>query len=141
VDIIHEGIVVPARTTPVAITTFGYRHADAPVAHITLDLRIHFKDPHVDPHLRYLTARDAEIRTAVLLTPGVQGLVTATAAAVAAYASGPSAGPVIVAIGCQGGRHRAPAVGMALASTLTTLWGLTHISLVHRDIDKVVIDR
>jgi RNase adaptor protein for sRNA GlmZ degradation len=66
----------------VEITTFGYLHGASPAdAHLSLDLRSHFRDPHVSPELRYLTAHDAEIRTAVLSTPGIRALVDATAAA------------------------------------------------------------
>lgn len=41
---------------PVDITVvfFGYLHGEPPKA----DLRHHFRDPHVNPGLRYLTARD-----------------------------------------------------------------------------------
>ncbi|MEV5951798.1 RNase adapter RapZ, partial [Streptomyces sp. NPDC051993] len=83
----------------VEIVSFGYLHDAPPVAHLTIDLRYHFRDPHVSPELRYMTAADAPVRDAVLKTPGITGLVDATATAVAAFASGPSAGPVTVADG------------------------------------------
>jgi len=67
-----------AAGAPVEIVSFGYLHGPPPTAHLILDLRSHFRDPHVDPGLRELTA----------------------------YRSGPSAGPVTVAVGCAGGRHR-----------------------------------
>ncbi len=127
---------------PVTITTFGYLHDAPPTdATLTLDLRTHFRDPHVSPELRYLTARDEAVRTAVLTTPGIQELIDATAAAVTAYLSGPSVGPVHVAVGCAGGRHRVVAtVGEALAQTLTNLWNVP-ASVVHRDLDKDVVAR
>ncbi|WP_373922009.1 hypothetical protein [Streptomyces sp. T12] len=73
---------------------------------MTIDLRHHFRDPHVSPELRYMTADDEPVRTAVLHTPGITDLVDATGTAVAAFASGPSAGAVTVADGCAGGQHR-----------------------------------
>jgi UPF0042 nucleotide-binding protein len=125
----------------VSITTFGYLHGAPPEgAHITLDLRKHFRDPHIRPHLRYLTARDQPVRTTVLDTPGIQPLISATAAAVAAYLSGPSTGPVTVAVGCAGGRHRAAVVGAELACELSALWGVP-ARLTHRDLDKDVVER
>jgi nucleoid-associated protein YgaU len=36
--------------------TFGYGQGPAPQAHVTIDLRHHFKDPHVNDALRYLDA-------------------------------------------------------------------------------------
>lgn len=99
----------------VTITTFGYLHGDPPPAHITLDLRTHFRDPFISPELRYLTAHDAAVRTAVLDTPGIPALLEALTAAVLAYlAGGPAAAPVTVSVGCAGGRHRAASVGLFL---------------------------
>lgn len=119
----------------VTIITFGYLHAPPPAAHIIVDLRHHFRDPHVSPDLRYMTARDEAVRQAVMTTPGIAAVVEATAAMVRAYQAGPSAEPVTVAIGCAGGRHRAATVGMALAAELEG------VTLIHRDLDKAVVHR
>lgn len=118
----------------VEIISFGYLHGEAPHAHLVLDLRTHFRDPHVDPALRYLTARDVEVRDAVLRTPGIRALVDATAAAVRAYQDGPTPAPITVAVGCAGGRHRAATVAMELASQ-------TSATVVHRDLIKPVVER
>lgn len=77
----------------ITITTFGYLHDAPPPAHITLDLREHFRNPHIDPALRYLTARDIAVHTAVLDTPGIRPLLDAAEHAVLAYLDGPSAAP------------------------------------------------
>jgi RNase adaptor protein for sRNA GlmZ degradation len=124
----------------VRIITFGYLHGGAPGAHVTLDLRTHFKDPHVSPALRHMTAHDAEVRAAVAATPGIAALVEATVAAVLAYRSGPSAGPVTVAVGCAGGRHRAATVGMRLAQILADSHAVP-VTLAHRDLTKDVVNR
>lgn len=42
--------------TAVEIVSFGYLHGEPPQAHITLDLRNHFRDPHINPALREMTA-------------------------------------------------------------------------------------
>ncbi|GAA4377312.1 hypothetical protein GCM10023088_37020 [Actinomadura verrucosospora] len=132
----------PAETgrAEVQVTTFGYLHGDPPAgAHIVLDLRHHFRDPHAVRGLRDLTARDAEVRAAVLATAGIRPLIDATGAAVLAYLSGPSAGPVMVAVGCAGGRHRAATVGSVLAAMLADLD--VPVTLAHRDIAKAVVQR
>lgn len=124
---------------PIQITTFGYLHGDAPEAHLTLDLRKHFRDPHIDPALRDLDARDPRVIDAVLSTPGFLGLLHATAATVRAFLAGPTAAEVRVAIGCAGGRHRAAVAGNVLAADLIVdTFGVT---LVHRDLDKAVVTR
>jgi UPF0042 nucleotide-binding protein len=116
------------------ITSFGYLHADPPPADITLDLRTHFRDPHVNPDLRYLTGRDAAVRNAVLNTPGIRALVEAVVALVRAYETGPTAADITIAVGCAGGRHRAATVAMELGAHLRA-------SVHHRDLDKGVVDR
>lgn len=123
----------------VEIVSFGYLHGEPPTAHLTIDLRHHFRDPHVSPELRHMTADDEPVRTTVLNTPGITALVDATATAVAAFASGPSAGPVTVADGCAGGRHRAPTFARALAEQLTAA-GHT-VTIRHRDMAEPVVER
>ncbi|MFD5345439.1 ATPase [Streptomyces anulatus] len=123
----------------VEIVSFGYLHGEPPAAHLTIDLRHHFRDPHVRPELRYMTADDAPVRAAVLATPGITALVDATAPAVDAFASGPTAGVVTVADGCAGGRHRAPTFARALAERLTAAGH--SVTVQDRDIAKAVVQR
>ncbi|GAB2722347.1 RapZ C-terminal domain-containing protein [Kitasatospora kifunensis] len=124
----------------VRVVSFGFLHGAPPEgAHLVLDLRHHFRDPHVDPALRYLTAHDEPVRRAVLTTPGIRELIACTAGAVEAFDLGPFRGPVLIAVGCAGGRHRAATVAMVLADRLRKL-GLS-VELVHRDLDKQVVER
>lgn len=143
----------------VQITSFGYGHPEgAPEAHLTLDLRRHFRDPHVSPQMRYMTAKDALVRETVMGTSGIRELVLATAAAAVAFEAGPSAVETTVAVGCAGGRHRAATVALALAAVLSgdiataRELGLAEaaaehqeqpldVELVHRDLSKDVINR
>ncbi|MFE5051527.1 ATPase [Streptomyces sp. NPDC056637] len=123
----------------VEIVSFGYLHGEPPTAHLTIDLRHHFRDPHVSPELRYMTADDEQVRAAVLGTSGVAALAIATAAAVEAYADGPSAGTVTVADGCAGGRHRAPVFARALAELLRDAGH--DVTVQHRDMHRDVVQR
>jgi UPF0042 nucleotide-binding protein len=123
----------------IQIVSFGYLHGQAPAAHLTLDLRHHFKDPHVSPDLRHLTAHDAPVRDAVLTTPGIQTLINATIHTVTAFDAGPTDGDLTIAAGCAGGRHRAATVAATLAQRLT---GTGHtVALHHRDLHKPVVTR
>lgn len=123
----------------VTITSFGYLHGEPPEAHLTLDLRHHFRDPHVRPELRYMTALDQELRLAVLGTPGIPALIEAVSDAVVAFTYGPTAGPVRVSVGCAGGRHRAPVFATALYTALLDE-GITAV-VDHRDLHKPVVER
>ncbi|MFD5898639.1 ATPase [Streptomyces sp. NPDC060366] len=139
--------VQPTRTA-VQIVSFGYLHGPLldgnggplPVD-LVVDLRRHFRDPHVDPALRQLTALDDAVRTAVRNTPGITDLVAMLTGAVLAYRSGPSAHrhPVTVATGCAGGRHRAGSVALELAAALRE-HGVSS-SVIHRDLHRPVVDR
>jgi len=128
-----------ARARYVEIKSFGYGHGPVPEAEITLDLRTHFKDPHVSPRLRALTGRDRAVVDAVMGTPGIHALVRATVDQVQAFRSGPHAGPVRVVVGCVGGRHRSAVVASAVADRLTR--DGVPVVLQHRDINLPVIRR
>ncbi|MFF6955274.1 ATPase [Streptomyces sp. NPDC008317] len=123
----------------VEIVSFGFLHAPAPAAHIVLDLRHHFRDPHINPALRELTADDEPVRAAVAATPGIDVLLNATLTGVLGFLTGPSTGLVTVADGCAGGRHRAPAFAMTLADRLRFI-GLT-VQVTHRDMHRPVVQR
>lgn len=126
----------------ITITSFGYGHPDGqPTAHITLDLRQHFRDPHVDPALRYLTAEDQPVRNAVLETGGITELIAATARLTVCYEMGPGSDDhdLTIAVGCAGGRHRAPTVASALARALRR--EDYDVAVLHRDLHRDVIDR
>ncbi len=145
----------------ITITSFGYLHDAPPPAHLVVDLRHHFRDPHVSPQMRYLTAHDSTVRAAVLNTPGIRPLLASLTVAVDAFLSGPSGGNVTVAVGCAGGRHRAATVALALADLLRgkhigvncqTFPDLDtqadrfagrrlDVQLSHRDLDKDVVAR
>lgn len=118
----------------VEVISFGYLHGDPPAAHLILDLRTHFRDPHFDPALRDMTAHDREIHDTVLNTPGIRALVEATVAMIRAYQAGPSPTPLTVAVGCAGGRHRAAAFAMEVGAR-------TSATVTHRDLSQPVINR
>jgi RNase adaptor protein for sRNA GlmZ degradation len=127
----------------VTVTSFGYGHRDVdgkfvppPAAHITIDVRTHFRDPHVSPELRHLTGEDDLVFWAVIRTPGVPELINATVAQVEAFLGAPAPGPVTVAIGCAGGRHRSVVIAATVAALLPG-----RVGLVHRDIHRPVITR
>jgi UPF0042 nucleotide-binding protein len=104
-----------------------------------VDVRHHFKDPHVDPALRYLTAADPPVMAAVLGTPGIPGLIRSIVDMAHAYWCAPRPDPLTIAIGCAGGRHRSAAVAIE-AARLLELDGAA-VSLVHRDLSRPVIER
>lgn len=123
----------------VEIISFGYGHGPAPDAHITIDVRHHFRDPHINPELRNLTANDHAVVDAVLGTPGVNQTVAASAELVCGLLAGPTKGPVRVAVGCVGGRHRSAVMAQQIAHKLHRAGTNTHVT--HRDLHRPVIAR
>lgn len=122
----------------IEIVSFGFLHDGPPGADLIVDLR-RFRDLHVSPELRSMTANGVPVRQAVMATPGVRELVQALATAVVAMTVGPSADVVTVAAGCAGGRHRAPAFARELASRLVSAG---HAVIVeHRDLYRPVVQR
>ncbi|MEU1419523.1 RNase adapter RapZ [Kitasatospora sp. NPDC005751] len=126
--------------TSINVISFGYLHgAPPPDATLVLDLRHHFRDPHVDPALRHQTAHDLPVRQAVMGTAGIHAAIVGAALLVDALDAGPSTAPVTIAVGCAGGRHRAATVAMTLADRLRK--DGTRVTLTHRDLDKPVVER
>lgn len=121
----------------VEVVSFGYGHGPAPDAHATFDVRAHFRDPHIDPALRDMTAADAPVAAAVLGTAGIPALISSIAQVAAAFLDGPQPGPVTVAVGCAGGRHRSAVIAAGVARRLGETG--VPVALTHRDITKPVI--
>lgn len=132
-------------TAPVTIISFGYGHCRwlpgqrTPVAHVTYDLRYHFRDPHVTPALRDLTGLHATIESIVLGTPGILVLVDAITVAARGFLGGPQPGEVTIAIGCAGGRHRSVAVAGEVARRLAA--DNIPVTVRHRHITRPVSSR
>lgn len=122
--------------TPITVTSFGYRHAPAPEADLTYDLRRLLRDPIHQPELRELTGLYDLVADHVNRTPGAFNLATA-AAVTAAQLVADTGRPVHVAIGCAGGRHRSPALARIVAGWLK-LRGHP-IDVRHRDIHRPVL--
>ncbi|MEU3551275.1 RapZ C-terminal domain-containing protein [Streptomyces longwoodensis] len=122
-------------------------------------MRRHFRDPHaLSVDLRQLTAHDQVVRDTVMGTAGVREVLAATALQVQGYLAGPTAAPLTVVTQCAGGRHRAATTAMALRAVIAgdveeaAAYGLANaaqqfadrslvVHLVHRDLDKDVVDR
>jgi UPF0042 nucleotide-binding protein len=103
---------------PVRVVSFGYLHGPAPTAHITVDVRKYLRDPAAvrDAGLLDSDGRDPRVQQVVFHTPGaVHTLVT-----LLYFAMGfPHAkGPLVIALGCAGGRHRSAALAEILAADL-----------------------
>ena len=119
------------------IVSFGYGHPEGtPHADLVIDLRP-YRDPHIRPEFRQLTAHDAIVRETVRTTPGIPQLLAETVQRVEQLASRQAV--VTIATGCTGGRHRGPAFALDLAQALQNLGH--RVDWTHRDINKSVINR
>ncbi|MER7316260.1 RapZ C-terminal domain-containing protein [Streptomyces halstedii] len=122
----------------IELVSFGFLHGPAPEADLVVDMRRHFRDPHVNPEMRQLTAEHELVTRAVFNTDGVPELARAILAAVESFRAGPSAGTVRVAVGCAGGRHRSA----AMVNYLAMQYGAeVKVTAEHRDIHRPVVER
>lgn len=121
------------------VTSFGYGHGSefTDRQHMTYDVRA-FRDPLIIDGLRERTGLDADVRDHVLATSGVRDLIEMITDHATSYARLFGAREVIrVAIGCGGGRHRAPAIAREVAAELQMEGD--RAELIHRDIDRPVL--
>lgn len=131
----------------VDLRSFGYRWG-APdqgwdelpdQAHVVMDVRGHFRDLDDSPGLRHLTAADNQVRDAVLATPGAAALAERIAGVAMAYLAGRVSGPVIIAVGCAGGRKRSAVIAEHAARILSQRGVPTGVT--HRDLHRPVTGR
>lgn len=123
-------------TPLIIVTSFGYRHATAPEADLTYDLRRLLRDPLHRPELRELTGMYDLVAEHVARTPGAYQL--ANAAAVTAHQLATDTGrSVHLAFGCAGGRHRSVALARVAAGALKLRGHLVDVR--HRDVHRPVL--
>lgn len=128
---------MPTPTGPTLhLISFGFLHGAPPADAYVVDLRP-YRDPHINPELREMTARDQVVVDTVLGTPGIPELILDTYLDTQHELSGGY--DHTIAVGCSGGRHRAPVFAEQVAAALREHgWP---VDLVHRDLDKPVVHR
>ncbi|MDO5534150.1 MAG: RNase adapter RapZ [Propionibacteriaceae bacterium] len=112
-----------AAPTTVAITSFGYSKRPPAAAH-TIDCRA-LPNPHTVPALRAVDGTTRRVRAWVTGHAETCDLLTREADRIAEQM------PATVAVGCNAGQHRAPAIAHELADMLTARGIATTIT--HRD--------
>ncbi len=113
----------PDRAYHFIIKSFGYSFMSAPEADITFDLRRDFRDPARLRDLGLLNSDgdDPAVRKVVFETLGIPALLRNATALLndsRRLHESNNLGPVVAAVGCSGGRHRAPSVAIMLAKRL-----------------------
>lgn len=120
------------------IVSFGYGHSKPrPSCALMFDAR-HLTDPYLDPALRDLDARDPRVQRAVMRTPGAQVLLAVTITAYQLLAQAADDETVTIAVGCGGGRHRAPVLASRAAAHMDHLDEL-RVQAAHRDLDEELL--
>lgn len=125
---------------PVKIFTFGFLHPRPAVldtADITLDLRRLLKDPAHVPggDMLDLTGMDMTVRRFVRATPGALDLVDRTKALVLTLAA---VKPLVLAVGCAGGKHRAASVGQDVHDQLAAAGVPVLLQHLHVHLPRVI---
>ncbi|WP_272923993.1 RNase adapter RapZ, partial [Streptomyces sp. SID3343] len=120
----------------IRIVSFGYGHGPTPEADLTVDLRRRFRNPHHNPAMKHRTGLDADVYAHVLATPGIESIAAAVAAG-ALDLLAEIGGPITVATGCVGGRHRAVGVARRVADHIRAAH--VAVDLDHRDVHRAVL--
>ena len=124
------------------IVSFGFKYGAPVDADLLLDVRF-LDNPYFVDRLRDLPGVDAEVKDWVLGRPETAEYL-ARAEALLEFClprferEGKSY--LTVGIGCTGGRHRSVVIAEHLADVLASRSGLS-IDVVHRDVDRVNVDR
>jgi RNase adaptor protein for sRNA GlmZ degradation len=124
------------------IISFGYGHAEAPEADLTVDVRRVLHDPHIDPAMRQMTGLDEIVRAHVMTTPGAARLartVVETVKVLVLDCANPKLQMIQVGIGCAGGRHRSVALAAAVGELLRQID--INMDVEHRDVARPVLTR
>lgn len=131
----------------VLVVTHGFHHdmpADTEAADFAFDLRRFLADPAHRPEgdMLDLTGLHPAVRAFVLATPGAKPLLRN---AVRLVRDAARVKPVVVWVGCAGGKHRAAAIGEELAVRLRRrgwrFWARplrVEMRHLHKDLDRVV---
>lgn len=135
--------MIPTGMPVVRLISFGFLHLPKaacgqlilPAADRIEDVREVLRDPAAALAILDLDGRDLRVQQVVLDTQGARELLND----LTAYALRSPASPCTLAIGCFGGRHRAPSVGLLL-SQLCRAFGWS-VRITHRDLDKPLLTR
>jgi UPF0042 nucleotide-binding protein len=113
----------------IKLVSFGHLHGPAPRADRIEDVRTRLRDPaRMSQHLLDSDGFDPAVQAIVTSTPGAEALLVN----LGAYCLGAGDDELTVAIGCAGGRHRAPALVELLAKRLTSVG--VEVDVDHRDV-------
>ena len=87
--------------------------------------------------MRESTGLDPVIAAHVVTTPGALEVTAATVAALRVLGQWPGPGPVVLGLGCTGGKHRGPAMAEHCAAAARAAgW---EVDVVHRDVHRPVL--
>lgn len=117
-------------TRPLELVSFGFLFGPAPEADRIEDVRRRLRDPAAAKDVLDLDGLDIRVQRIVGLTPGAEFLLLN----LYAYAQSENARPTRIAIGCAGGRHRAPSLIEMLAERLNDAG--RPVEVEHRDIHR-----
>lgn len=118
------------------VTSFSYRHGLPRDADLVLDVRF-LRNPHYVTALAPLTGLDPEVAASIEADPDFasffKGLCSWLLPLLPRY-EGEGKSYFTIAIGCTGGRHRAPYVAARLAGRLAELG--FRVAVDHRDLER-----
>ncbi len=124
----------------VLVLTRGFLHrlpAGLLPAERVFDLRQSIADPAHRPEGDMLdkTGLQPAVRDFVLATPGAKQFLERTVSQICDTAA---TRPIVVMVGCAGGKHRAPAIGVELADRLTACGLRVAVRHLHVHLPRII---
>lgn len=123
--------------TPITLMSFGFLYGTPQDADTVIDTR-GMKNPFYEPALRDKTGLDTEVQEYVLCDETgrafLASIVEMLRLRMELYErwDSPNKKPLLIAVGCSGGRHRSVTVALRLRQALEE-WGYT-VTLIHREL-------
>lgn len=108
----------------IKIVSFGFKKGAIPQCDELVDCRV-LKNPYFVPELKVLTGRDTKVREWLEKDPRWSEILNRAEEQALE-------GKKVLAVGCLGGTHRAPAMAEAVAAQLRSV-GL-EVEVVHREL-------
>ena len=112
----------------IRLISFGYKHREAPRAHVVYDVR-NLPNPHKIFNLRGLTGLDDAVSEYLLKYPGYTNFLKIVIPSLHV--------DNIYAFGCHGGRHRSVAVAEALGYHLSVQGEVVEVNHLELDANHI----
>ncbi len=131
------------RPLELVITSFGYKKSAPPSANVVFDVRF-LQNPYWVEELRPLSGKDQPVQDYVLKQELAQDFLmflTTMLKKILPHMAERKIDRYTIALGCTGGQHRSATLVEALGKDLKTIFPEYKVTVAHRELDQVGLNR